>query len=80
GELETEWKKHPVLHFDMSTAKHMSESQLLSELNIKLLDYERIYGKVAAETEINQRFAGLVQRAVAQTGEKAVVIIDEYDA
>lgn len=80
GELETEWEKHPVLHFDMSTAKHLSEAQLLSELNIKLLDYERIYGKVADETEINQRFAGLVQRAVAQTGEKAVIIIDEYDA
>ena len=38
GELETEWEKHPVLHFDMSTAKHLSEAQLLSELNIKLLD------------------------------------------
>ncbi len=80
GEAKKEWKRHPVLHFDMSTAKHMSEEKLLSELNLKLLEYERIYGKVAEETEINQRFLGLVQRAVEQTGEKAVIIIDEYDA
>ncbi len=80
GELKEEWTKHPVFHFDMSTAKHLNEEKLLSELNLKLLEYERIYGKVAEETEINQRFLGLIHRAVEQTGEKAVIIIDEYDA
>ena len=29
GELEKEWRKHPVFHFDMSTAKHLDEKQLL---------------------------------------------------
>ena len=80
GELKKEWTKHPVFHFDMSTAKHLDEEKLLSELNLKLLEYERIYGKVAEETEVNQRFLGLVHRAVEQTGEKAVIIIDEYDS
>ena len=79
-ELKKEWTKHPVFHFDMSTAKHCNEEQLVSELNIKLLEYERHYDKVDAETEINQRFEGLIRRAVEQTGEKAVIIIDEYDA
>ena len=80
GKLKKEWTTHPVFHFDMSTAKHMDDEKLLSELNLKLLEYERIYGKVAEETEVNQRFLGLVHRAVEQTGEKAVIIIDEYDA
>ena len=80
GRLKKEWPKHPVFHFDMSTAKHLDEEQLLSELSLKLDRYEEIYGKVETETQINQRFEGLVQRAVKQTGEKAVVIIDEYDA
>lgn len=80
GEMKKEWTKHPVFHFDMSTAKHCDEGKLLSELNLKLLEYERVYGKVAEETEVNQRFLGLVHRAVEQTGEKAVIIIDEYDA
>ena len=30
--LETEWIKHPVLHFDMSTAKHVNKEQLNAEL------------------------------------------------
>ena len=80
GELKDEWTKHPVLHFDMSTAKHCNEEELLSELNIKLLKYEKIYGKGDCEVGVNQRFEGLVHRAVEQTGEKVVIIIDEYDA
>ena len=80
GELKKEWTKHPVFHFDMSTAKHLDEEKLLSELNLKLLEYERLYGKVDEEKEVNQRFLGLLHRAVELTGEKAVIIIDEYDA
>ncbi len=80
GRLKKGWTRHPVFHFDLSTAKHCNEGQLLSELNLKLLEYESVYGKVAEEKEVNQRFLGLVRRAVEQTGEKAVIIIDEYDA
>ena len=80
GELKKEWTRHPVFHFDMSTAKHMSEEQLLGELDLKLLEYERVYGKATGEKEVNQRLEGLVKRASAQTGEKAVIVIDEYDA
>ena len=29
--LEAEWNMHPVLHFDMSTAKHMDKERLDSE-------------------------------------------------
>ena len=80
GELKKEWAKHPVFHFDMSTAKHCDEEQLTSELNLKLVRYEDVYGKGENEEKINQRFEGLIRRAVEQTGEKAVIIIDEYDA
>ncbi len=80
GELKKEWTKHPVLHFDMSTAKHCSEEELLGELDKKLYIYEQVYGRGEKDININQRFEGLVHRAVEQTGEKAVIIIDEYDA
>ncbi len=80
GEMKKDWTRHPVFHFDMSTAKHCDEGQLLSELSLKLVRYEEIYGKGDDEEIINQRFEGLVHRAVEQTGEKAVIIIDEYDA
>ena len=79
--LETEWAEHPVLHFDMSTAKHMDKETLEQELNGKLSDYEEIYGKSkTGKTKLNQRLESLIVNAYAQTGSKVVVIIDEYDA
>ncbi len=80
GELEIDWTKYPVLHFDMSTAKHVEEEQLKSELNFKLLQYEKIYGRDEGEVDLNQRLQGLIKRAVAQTGQKVAILIDEYDA
>ena len=78
--LEKEWTQYPVLHFDMSTAKNMNREQLGSELNVKLYKYEQVYGRVAEEQESNQRLQGLIERAYQKTGQKVVVLIDEYDA
>ena len=78
--LEKEWTEYPVLHFDMSTAKHADSEQLLQELNLKLYGYEQIYGRLEEEVNPNQRLMGLMKRAYEQTGKKVVVLIDEYDA
>ena len=78
--LEKEWVEYPVLHFDMSTAKHADSEQLLQELNLKLYGYEQIYGRLEEEVNPNQRLMGLIKRAYEQTGKKVVVLIDEYDA
>lgn len=78
--LEKEWTEYPVLHFDMSTAKHADSEQLLQELNLKLFNYEEIYGRMEEEVNPNQRLMGLIKRAYEQTGRQVVVLIDEYDA
>ena len=78
--LEKDWVEYPVLHFDMSTAKHAGSEQLLQELNRKLYGYEQIYGRLDEEVNPNQRLMGLIKRAYEQTGKKVVVLIDEYDA
>ena len=80
GSYEKDWVKHPVLHFDMSTAKHTDCKGLLSELNLKLAEYERIYGRDENAENPNQRLECLVKRAFAQTGQRVVLLIDEYDA
>ena len=64
----------------MSMAKHMEKEQLESMLNLQLLNYENIYGKVEAETGLNDRLSGIIQRAYKQTGLPVVILIDEYDA
>ena len=79
--VEKEWTEYPVLRFDMSTAKHLGVKELELELSNKLSKYEQIYGKgLPDEVNPNQRLQGLIERAHAQTGQKVVVLIDEYDA
>ena len=80
ADYEKEWVKHPVLHFDLSGAKHFDVDALNSYLNLRLLPYEELYGKGEGENYPNERLAGIVKRAYEKTGEKVVVIIDEYDA
>ena len=78
--LEMEWTEYPVLHFDMSTAKHVDKETLVLELERKLLQYEALYGRNEGDVTPNQRLMGLIQRACEQTGRQVVVLIDEYDA
>ena len=80
GDYEKEWVKHPVLHFDMSGAKHMDAEQLERYLDWLLTPYEKTYGCENGKKDANVRFADIVKRAYQQTSEKVVVIIDEYDA
>ncbi len=77
---EKDWVKHPVLHFDMSGAKHCEAEQLKRYLNLQLKPYEELYGRDHEEVDANERLDGVVKRAYKQTGKKVVVIIDEYDA
>ena len=80
ADYEKEWTCHPVLHFDMSGSKHFNAKELEDYLDYILLPYEKLYGKGEGENTPNTRLIGLVTRAYKQTGQKAVVIIDEYDA
>ena len=78
--LETEWTEYPVLHFDMSLAKHVDKDTLESMLSFQLSGYEQIYGKPEEAVKLNDRMTSLIMRANEQTGRQVVVLIDEYDA
>lgn len=80
SEYEKEWVCHPVLHFDMSGAKHLDKNSLKDYLDFLLSPYENLYGKRENEKSPNTRLIGIVRRAYEQTGQKVVIIIDEYDA
>ena len=77
---EKDWVKHPVFHFDLSGAKHMDVEQLERYLADMLEEQETIWGYKTHQVDANLRLKNLVKKAYEQTGEKAVVIIDEYDA
>ena len=79
--MEQEWKKFPVLRFDMSGDRYTSTEKLAERINFLLMRYEKIYGRTPnAGEEFTSRLKDLIVRARTQTGEKVVVLVDEYDA
>ena len=79
-QLEKDWVKHPVLHFDMSLGKHMDKDQLGRFLGKRLEEHEKIYGITNPAVDNNDRLTQLIITAYEQTGKQVVVLIDEYDA
>ena len=49
--LEKEWIQYPVLHFDMSMAKHVDKDKLMNLLDFMLTEHERTLGIDAAGTD-----------------------------
>ena len=78
--LEKEWIEYPVLHFDMSMAKHVDKERLERLLDFMLSDYERTFGLDPTAGDANLRLTRLIKCAYEKTGKKVVVLIDEYDA
>ena len=78
--LEKEWTAYPVLHFDMSTAKHLDVERLERHLDRQLRPMEEKYGILHPAVDCNDRLSELIKSAHRQTGQKVVVLIDEYDA
>ena len=79
-ELEKEWKTYPVLHFIMSGLKNLKVSDAKTKLESMIRGYENIYGSDQLSITPGDRFRSLIHRAFEQTGEKVVVVLDEYDA
>ena len=77
--LETAWTACPVLHLDLNTARYDSKESLDEILNDALTTWEKAYGSEPAETTLSLRFKGIVRRAAEQTGQRAVILVDEYD-
>lgn len=78
-QLENEWTEHPIFHLDFSGDPYVEENTLNSVINDFLVEQEELYGKRESETTFGLRFAGVVRRAYEKTGQKAVILIDEYD-
>ena len=79
GQLEQDWTVYPVLHLDLNTGEYKNKDGFHDILYNKLSEWERLYGSSPTETNPSLKFAGIVQRAYEKTGQKVVILIDEYD-
>jgi len=76
--LEKEWKTYPVFHIDLNTGKYTSPEALNDIINEHLLRFEKTYGYDPMVTTLSGRFANVIRRAHEQTGQRAVILVDEY--
>ena len=79
---EKEWKKYPVIRLDLSNGKYYEKERVHPTINFILEQQEEKFGitKPVDPTNYDTRLSRLIKEAHRQTGEKVVILIDEYDA
>jgi hypothetical protein len=79
SELEKDWIKYPVLHIDLNVGEYKTPDELKSKLSLFLSQCEDLYGRNENEKTLGTRFEGVIRRAYEQTGQRVVILVDEYD-
>ena len=77
--LEKEWKQYPVIHLDLNAKKFDGPEDLIRLIDRQLLVLEAEYGKVKTDETIDDRFVSLIRNMNGRTGERVVILVDEYD-
>ena len=79
---EKEWKKYPVIRLNLSNGKYYEKERVHSTINYILEYEEKKFGITEVQDPINYdaRLSRMIDAAYEQTGEKVVILIDEYDA
>lgn len=77
--MDMDWTPRPVLHFDLNSEDFSREDALDNRLDEIIRGYEDIYGKDDANVTLSQRFRYVIRSAHKQTGQKVVILVDEYD-
>ena len=78
-ELEKEWKIYPVFEIDFNGKDYTQEGSLQRTLENSVGTWEKIFGKGPYATELGDRFVYVLHQAHEKTGQRCVVLIDEYD-
>ena len=78
-QLEKDWTVHPVLHLDLNAERYNLPENLVSIINRHLRVWESEYGKEEDDKTPADRFVGIIRRAYEKTGQKVVILVDEYD-
>ncbi len=77
--LEKEWVEYPVLRLDLTGSRYMSAEDLLEKLHQHLMSWESRYGIENKFDEPAARFGAVIDAACERTGNKVVILIDEYE-
>ena len=79
ADLEKDWLQYPIFRIDFNGGPYTQPGVLEATIEGYLGNWEDIYGKNLNYTTTGDRFKELLRRAYERTGQRAVVLIDEYD-
>ena len=77
--LEKEWKEYPVFHIDFNGKNFTSGGELEKTFTGFVEAQETIYGKNPYSDTLGDRFIHILKAAHEKTGQRALVLVDEYD-
>ena len=77
--LEKDWKQYPVFHLSFG-GQNFVEPYALDKVLEEFVDRaEQLYGKDSFARTLGSRFRAVLGNARKKTGQRAVILIDEYD-
>lgn len=77
--LEQEWTKYPVFHIDFNGKRYHQGGTLHRTIEVSVDKWEKQYGLQPSGADLGDRFIDVLAEAHRQTGQRCVVLIDEYD-
>ena len=77
--LEKDWITYPVLHFDFNGQNYSSPDGLNEIIKAHLRQWEKCYDCPKQSESFGIRLADIIKAAHEKTGQKVVVLVDEYD-
>ena len=73
------WQPHPVFYFDLNGRNYHEPNALESALSFHLEGWETEYQLSGIAEKLEDRFYNLMKAACRQTGQRCVILVDEYD-
>ena len=74
-----DWQPHPVLRLDLNVERYAEPGKLDSVLNSYFKEWEKIYSVTDIEEDLSLRFRNIIKTAHEKTGQRVVILVDEYD-
>ncbi len=78
-QLEHNWTKYPVLYLDLNTGTYDTMDNLEQNINDIFDEWDEIYESSSKGKPLETRIKNIVRRAYERTGQKVVLLVDEYD-
>jgi len=79
AELEKEWTKYPVIYIDFNVGLLTRAENVANKIKKQLEELTVLWDNNCDYEDLAIKFKAVIKAAYEQTGQKVVVLIDEYD-